>query len=101
MTETIDAGTSATLRATFLDEDGNPQTPSAVYATVKSLMPQATLRAETQLDDPAASMDIEITSTENAVLGIYSLQPRRVVLRVVYGDDDELVTHHDYLVRKL
>lgn len=99
--ETFDAGTGATLHVDFLDKNGNPsEDPSAVYATIRSLQPQATLRTETQLDNPAASMDIAITSAENAPLGIYALQWRRVILRAVYSDG-ELVTHLDYLVRKL
>jgi len=99
-TSTIAEGTTLWITAEFFDRDSLAATPTTVTYKVLCLTTGTTINASGSVS-AASSVEIEITSAENTMLGTGAKEKRRVIVPAAYGSGDQHVETIDYYVRAL
>jgi len=93
------AGSTCWVRAQFFDPDEQAVSPTAIVYSVHCLTTGATINAGASVT-PAQSVDIPITSAENAMrLAENDIEYRRVVVTATHSGGDKHVEIIDYAVR--
>lgn len=97
----VNEQSTAYLSVSFLDKGGATQAPSAIVYRVDDEGTRTQIRGDTAVT-PAATVEIALTPTDNAMLSP-SLAVERHVVTVIgrYGDDDQVTAQFVYEVLNL
>ena len=98
----VNEGSTSYLDVTFNDKDGAPDAPTTITAQIDNLTTGVQIRAPTPVTPAAATVQILITATENAI-GDQSNERewRRVTVVGDYGAGEAVRSQHDYYVVNL
>lgn len=98
---TVNEGSTAYLSVSFSDKAGAPAQPDAVSYRIDCVTTGQVVLAETPLA-PAASVEIVLTPTYNAILAAGNrVERKRVTVVASYGAADAVNDAYDYHVRNL
>lgn len=101
MTTTVNEKSSSYLTVAFFDKTGAAAIPASVTYRLDCLTTGAAILADTVLS-PAASIEIAITPTQNAILADgNTTETKRVTVKATYGASDAINAQYDYLVANL
>ena len=100
--DTINENTTGYLTVEFRDKRNRLAAPSAVTYRIDCLTTGVEVKPWTAID-PAASIEIVISPTENAILGSEERERRVVTIVAAYGSgsDDQATDDFSYDVRNL
>ena len=99
--EMVNEGTTSYLSANFKNKLGVDQEPTEVYYRIDDIASGTVIRAATSID-PASTVEIEVTSTDNRILNqSQSSENRRITVVASYGDDDKVTSEYVYRVQSL
>jgi len=97
----MNEGDDGWLTVVFADRDGDPEIPSAVSYRVDCLTTGTDVRAATAVS-PAASVEIEITSTDTAIQDAGNDVERKLLTATAsYGDGKQKRGAFVFVVRNL
>jgi len=100
-TLTINDRTTLVLTLTFRDEDDALVVPTAATYRIDDVLTGSVVKARTSLTGLASSMELEITSAQNAAIGEATLQERVVTVEFDYGASRHGSDEYRYYVRNL
>lgn len=96
----VNAASTAYLTAAFAGKTGAAATPSSVSYRIDDLESGTEVRGDTAVT-PAASVEIELTAADNALLGTRDRETRRVTVTAVYGAGDQVIDEYDYELKRV
>lgn len=98
---TIIDGSTSFVTITFYGADGTtPVTPLSATWEVIDKTSKTVVKSATSIVPISSTITVTIPSSVNTLLNQYVLQEhRRLIIRAVYGADDEYVEYHDYLLK--
>lgn len=96
----VNENSTAYLTVAFADKTGAPAVPSAATYRIDDVTNNRAIRATTSLT-PAASIEITLAPTDNAIVGTAS-ETHRVTVTAQYGGAGDAVnSEYDYQVVNL
>lgn len=99
--DTVNEGSTAYLVAAFLNRNGVAEAPDTISYSVRDLYSGTELRANTAVT-PAATVEIELTPTDNRILAkSYAREMRVVKVIATFGVGDTITSVHRYWVRNV
>lgn len=96
MSHTVNERSTAYLDVEFTDRDGQLAAPQAVTYRIDDVITGDEVRGNTDIDEPAAQITITLSASETRIISGRSEERRRVTVRAVYGEDDEL--HGEFVI---
>ena len=98
---TVNEKSTSYVSVSFVDKTGAQATPTSVTYRLDCATNSQQIIDWTSVS-PAASLEIQISSTQNAIINQQNDTERRVVtVRAVYGASDELHAEHYFIVQNL
>jgi len=97
----INEGTTGYLNLTFYDKDGNAQSPTVAYYSIRCLTTGSTVVDVTSIP-PASTIEIKIKPDENYIIDPGNdTELRRVLVQAEYGAQDAVTDIYEYHVDKI
>lgn len=89
------------LTVAFYDKDGNAAIPTSATYRIDCVTNNTQVKDDSSLT-PGSSIEIPITSSDNAIIAITNtLERRKVTVEAVYGSGDEVHDEYEYYVKNL
>lgn len=85
--QSVNEGNTAWLAVSFTDRTGVAAAPSSITYRIDDVTSGAQVRANTVVGSPAASIEIELTPADNAILSSRPKERRRVTVQAVFSGD--------------
>lgn len=98
--ESVNEGTSSTIRATFRDQDGVLSAPTTAQYRIHCQQNKQEIRAWTALV-PAAEIDIDLLPADNACVTSRVSEQHEVTVRATYGGGQQVTGRYVYDVKNL
>lgn len=94
---TVNEGSTCYLTVSFKDKNGVAAAPTGVSYRIDCLTNDQEIKDDTDFTPPAASIEIEIDSTDNAIIDQDNHSERRLVtVTGTYGAEDKIVEEYEY-----
>ena len=99
---TVNEGSTSYLTIMFKDKNGDPAEPTSATYRIDCKTTGTAMKAETEIESIAASVEIMIASSENKINTQSNDRELRVVtVTATYGADDKVSDEYYYYVKNL
>ncbi len=94
---TVNEDSTAYLDVDFKDKDDELEAPTTISYRIDCLTNGQEVKDDTAFTPAAASIEIELTKTDNAIISQTNNSEKRLVtVTGVYGGDDQIVKEYQY-----
>lgn len=83
--QSVNEGSTAWLALAFSDRNGSAASPTAITYRIDDVTGGGQVRANTEIGAPAASVEIELTPEDNAILSTRQRERRRVTVQAIFS----------------
>lgn len=97
----VNERTTLVLTLSFKDEDGVAVVPATATYRIDDVLTETAILAATPLTGLASSIEVEITSAQNALISGVALEERIVTVEFTYGAGRRGTSEYRYNVRGL
>ncbi|MCK5613136.1 hypothetical protein KAR91_65285 [Candidatus Pacearchaeota archaeon] len=99
---TVNEGSTCYLDVSFKDKDGVLAAPTSISYRIDCITSDQEIKDDTDFGAPAASIEIEIDSADNAIIDQANNSERRLVtVTGTYGAEDKIVEEYEYDVMNM
>lgn len=100
--QTVTEKSTAYLTVSFYDKSGALAIPNSATYRIDDVQSGSQVRTDTAISPIASSVEIKLTTTDNAILNSAGRnEQRRVTVVAIYGVDDQVTDEHVYEVASL
>ena len=94
---TVNEGSTCYLDVSFKDKEGVLAAPTSISYRIDCITNDEEIKDDTVFAPPASSIEIEIDSTDNAIIDQDNNSERRLVtVTGTYGAEDKIVEEYEY-----
>lgn len=97
----VNENSNAYLTINFLDKDDVAAVPSSISYRIDCITTGTEILTDTPFTPVAASIEIELTKTNNVCIGSSKYEERCVTVTAIYGSSDEINEEYRYNLRNL